>query len=48
MLKQVYREEDVSRAYVFEWCKWFSERKVEVEFDSQHGHPKIRWKAYER
>jgi hypothetical protein len=34
MLKQVYGEEIMSRAYILEWHKGFSNGTDEVEFDS--------------
>jgi hypothetical protein len=37
MLKQVYGEEIISKAYVLEWNKWFSNGTDEVEFDSWPG-----------
>lgn len=37
MLKEVYGNNPVSHAQVFEWYKWLSEDQEQVE-DSQHPH----------
>jgi hypothetical protein len=41
VLMQLYGEEVMSGARDFKWCKQFSKRKDEVEFDGRPERPKI-------
>jgi len=38
LLCEVYGENTLSRAYVFEWHKRFSEARENVEYDEWPGH----------
>ena len=33
LLKEAYDENSISRAYLFEWYKWFSEGKIDLNSD---------------
>jgi hypothetical protein len=39
IIQQMYGEEVMSKSSFLEWCKRYSERKDEVEFDSRPGRP---------
>ena len=39
MLKETYGENSLSHAHVFEWYKWFSEGRENIEDDQHPGRP---------